>query len=382
MNERSIEILRELDSRPSSPFFEYKVAQYIVETIKQMGVKVECDRFGNIIAHYDNFPSHRERDPIAFVAHMDHPGFEITESYREGFIARAMGGIPVASLKKPTPVVVFTPRGERVAGEISPIDTMLRQEIPERMVYLKLQSEVVSTFPIPVVFDLPDFSLDGDTIRMRALDDLAGCASILVALEWLVLNEEKVDFYAVFTRAEEVGLIGARLLAYEEILPKETIIVSVESSPVIPGISQGEGPVIRTGDASYTFDSEAEKFLSIGRLRIQEMNTAFKYQRHLMRGGTCEATAFAHFGYRVTGIAFPLGNYHNATTKISDASGGVDLEYIDVSDYLGGIELIMQSAIGVSRIGNYNASSWVTDISENIRSRMATTAKVFDELNT
>ena len=203
-----------------------------------------------------------------------------------------------------------------------------------------------------------------------------------MALEWLVLNEEKVDFYAVFTRAEEVGLIGARLLAYEEILPKETIIVSVESSPVIPGISQGEGPVIRTGDASYTFDSEAEKFLSIGRLRIQETNTAFKYQRHLMRGGTCEATAFAHFGYRVTGIAFPLGNYHNATTKISDASGGVDLEYIDVSDYLGGIELIKQSAIGVSRIGNYNASSWVTDISENIRRRMATTAKVFDELNT
>ena len=382
MNERSIEILRELDSRPSSPFFEYMVAQYIVETIKQMGVKVECDKFGNIIAHYDNFPSHRERDPIAFVAHMDHPGFEIIETSQEGFLARAMGGVPVASLKKPTPGVVFTPGGERIAGEISPIDIVPGQEIPERKVHLNLQSDVVSTFPIPVVFDLPEFSLDEDTIRMRALDDLAGCASILVALEELVSNEEKVDFYAVFTRAEEVGLIGARLLAYDEILPKETIIVSVESSPVIPGISQGEGPVIRTGDASATFDSEAERFLSIGRLRVKEANTEFKYQRHLMRGGTCEATAFAHFGYRVTGIAFPLGNYHNATTKIGDPSGGVDLEYIDVSDYLGGIELIKQSAIGESQTDNYNASSWITGISEDIRSRMETTANVFDELNT
>lgn len=382
MNQRSIEILRELDSRPSSPFFEYMVAQYIVETIKQMGVKVECDKFGNIIAHYDNFPSHRERDPIAFVAHMDHPGFEIIETSQEGFLARAMGGVPVASLKKPTPVVVFTSGGERIAGEISPIDIVPGQEIPERKVHLNLQSDVVSTFPIPVVFDLPEFSLDEYTIRMRALDDLAGCASILVALEELVSNEEKVDFYAVFTRAEEVGLIGARLLAYDEILPKETIIVSVESSPVIPGISQGEGPVIRTGDASSTFDSEAERFLSIGRLRVKEANTEFKYQRHLMRGGTCEATAFAHFGYRVTGIAFPLGNYHNATTKIGDPSGGVDLEYIDVSDYLGGIELIKQSAIGESQTGNYNASSWVTGISEDIRSRMETTANVFDELNT
>jgi hypothetical protein len=293
-----------------------------------------------------------------------------------------MGGVPVASLKKPTPVVVFTSGGERIAGEISPIDTVPEQEIPERKVHLNLQSDVVSTFPIPVVFDLPEFSLDEDTIRMRALDDLAGCASILVALEELVSNEEKVDFYAVFTRAEEVGLIGARLLAYDEILPKETIIVSVESSPVIPGISQGEGPVIRTGDASSTFDSEAERFLSIGRLRVKEANTEFKYQRHLMRGGTCEATAFAHFGYRVTGIAFPLGNYHNATTKIGDPSGEVDLEYIDVSDYLGGIELIKQSAIGESQTGNYNASSWVTGISEDIRSRMETTANVFDELNT
>ena len=101
-----------------------------------------------------------------------------------------------------------------------------------------------------------------------------------------------------------------------------------------------------------------------------------------MRGGTCEATAFAHFGYRVTGIAFPLGNYHNATTKIGDPSGGVDLEYIDVSDYLGGIELIKQSAIGESQTGNYNASSWVTGISENIRNRMVTTANVFDKRST
>ncbi len=379
MNERSMKILKDLGSRLACPFFEYKVSQYILETIRQMGVKVECDSFGNIIAHYDNLPSHRERTPIAFVAHMDHPGFEIIESCRKGFVARAMGGIPVASLNKPVPVAVFTLCGERVSGEISPIDTMLSREISERKVYVNLQSDIVPMFPVPVVFDLPDFILDGDTIRMRALDDLAGCASILAALEHLVFNEEKVDLYAVFTRAEEVGLIGARLLASEGILPKETIIVSVESSPVIPGINQGEGPVIRTGDASHTFDSEAEKALAIGLRNIRETNTAFRCQRHLMRGGTCEATAFAHFGYRVTGIAFPLGNYHNATTKISDPLGGVGPEYMDVSDYLGGIALITQSTIGVSRIHNYHASSWAKDISENIRNRMVTTAKVFDE---
>ena len=94
------------------------------------------------------------------------------------------------------------------------------------------------------------------------MDDLAGCAAILAALERFAGEGPATDMYGVFTRAEEGGLFGARLMAEAETLPKDTVIVSVESSAVIPGVKQGAGPVIRTGDAMTTFDSEAEGVLT------------------------------------------------------------------------------------------------------------------------
>jgi hypothetical protein len=63
-----------------------------------------------------------------------------------------------------------------------------------------------------------------------------------------------------------------------------------------------------------------------------------------MSGGVCEATAFAAFGYTVTGLAFPLGNYHNATTHFADLNGAVAAEYIQLPDYLAGVRLITEAA--------------------------------------
>jgi endoglucanase len=225
---------------------------------------------------------------------------------------------------------------------------------------------------LPVVFDLPDFELDGETVHMRALDDLAGCAAILTALERVVLAGTKTDIYAVFTRAEEIGLYGARLMAEAGSLPPNTIVVSVESSAVIPGVEQGKGPVIRTGDASYTFDADAEQVLIAARERIRERNPDFQCQRALMSGGTCEATAFALYGYSVTGLAFPLGNYHNATTSILDPEGGVGAEYIRLSDYLEGVELIAETASSVSGCSNSPARTH-SQVPDDLRRRLEDT---------
>jgi hypothetical protein len=109
-------------------------------------------------------------------------------------------------------------------------------------------------------------------------------------------------------------------------------------------VAQGEGPVIRTGDAFYTFDGGAEQVLVGARESLRRRDPGFKAQRHLMSGGGCEATAFALAGYRVTGVAFPLGNYHNATTFIQDPDGGVEAEFIKLPDYLGGVALLEEAA--------------------------------------
>ena len=373
---RALEILEALGVRPAVPFFEAGPARYIMELLEGMGVTPSVDRFGNVIGHYQGGPvvSRQDLPPIALVAHMDHPGFELVEAGQRGYVARALGGVPAASLKQPTPAQVLLPDGTRLNAELVPPDKPLSDEPSERLTLVRLEDDIALEPPLPVVFALVDFQLDGEYIRMRALDDLAGCGAVLAAVERLVHDSAEADVYAVFTRAEEGGLFGARLLAEAGTLPGETLVVSVESSPVIPGVAQGDGPVIRTGDALYTFDADAEQVLIVAREAIRKRAPEFKSQRQLMSGGVCEGTAFAVFGYSVTGLAFPLGNYHNATTSIPDEAGGVDAEYIRVSDYLGGVELLTEAAKSVGARGDSPARRRMRRVPDEVRARLETTS--------
>ena len=373
-DEKALSILRELGARPAVPFFEDGPAAHVMELLDPLDVEVRRDAYGNIVARY-NAAKDASLPAVAFVAHMDHPGFEIVSRSTDGtYIARALGGVPVASLRKPARVLVLTADGRRLPAEVLPLEAASSEQPAEREVVLRLGSDEVLEPPVPVVFDLPDFALDGDTIRMRALDDLAGCAGILAALERLVAEQAEADVYAVFTRAEEVGLMGARLVAEAGTLPEDTLVVSVESSAVIPGVSQGKGPIIRTGDAASTFDADAEQLLIAARQTIRERDPEFPCQRQLMSGGTCEATAFGGFGYRVTGVAFPLGNYHNATTRISDPDGGVGAEYISRSDFIGGVDLIAQAATSVAKRDQHRPRWASHSIPDDVRQRLEQTA--------
>ena len=367
--ERALDLLRDLGSCPATPFFEGLPTAYITETLRQAGVHHRRDEFGNIVAQV-TATAESSGPPIAFVAHMDHPGFEVVEIKGTGAVARAMGGVPAASLTKPLPVFVLAPDGRRIPGVTEPHEdtTDPNDRTSDPLVRIRLDAAVDLEPPLPVVFDLADFELEGDTIRMRAVDDLAGCAAILALLERAVREGSATDVYGVFTRAEEGGLFGARLMAEAATIPRETMIVSVESSAVIPGVKQGAGPVIRTGDALTTFDSEAERLSTAAVASIRRREPEFKVQRQLMSGGVCEATAFSLAGYAVTGVAFPLGNYHNATTTIPDPEGGVAEEFIRVSDFLGGVELMAEAA--TLQRGRDGAASRLGEVTGEVRERL------------
>ena len=375
MGERALDILRDLGALPAVPFHERGPARYIEAALQRLPVDVHRDSYGNIIAHYAK-RADAGRRPIAFVAHMDHPGFETIEAAGDGVVARALGGVPDASLTRPTPVLVLPEGSEPVQAETRPFDGPTQEGSSDRLVTIQPRQPARIPPSTPVVFDLPGFELDGGTIRMRALDDLAGCAAILASLERLVEDEADTDLYAVFTRAEEVGLFGARLAASEETLPRETVVVSVESSPVIPGVAQGDGPVVRTGDARTTFDDQAEQLLRGAAARLKERGRGFSSQRQLMSGGVCEATAFAAAGYSVTGIAFPLGSYHNATTRITDPESGVGSEYIELSDFLGGVDLIAEAARGAAAGGGPPTSPRaMPHVPDEVRDRLQATSQ-------
>ena len=375
MVEHALDILRDLGALPAVPFHERGPARYIEAALQRLPVDLRRDSYGNIIAHYAKTAATGRR-PIAFVAHMDHPGFETVEASDDRVVARALGGIPVASLTRPTPVLVLPDDGDPVPAETRPFDGPAPEGSGDRLVSIQPRQPARIPPSTPVVFDLPDFKLDGGTIRMRALDDLAGCAAIVASLERLAEDGAEADIYAVFTRAEEAGLFGARLAASDKALPLGTVVVSVESSPIIPGVAQGDGPVVRTGDARTTFDDRAEQVLRAAAARLKERGNGFRSQRQLMSGGVCEATAFAAAGYSVTGIAFPLGNYHNATTHITDPEGGIAAEFIELSDFLGGVDLIAEAARGSGVGGDVPAPPRaLPDVPDDVRERLQATSQ-------
>ena len=391
--QRALDILAALARNPAAPFHEAAVARHILGMLATLdGVEYRRDDFGNIIARYTApsiaaLPESEREPPIAFVAHMDHPGYEIispddasdadgnADGRGKRYVARALGGVPVASMNKATPAFVLMPDGERIPAEIRPLDADSSEDSGgERRVAVHVESDAELSLPAPVIFDLPDFGIEDGMIRMRAADDLAGCGAILSALERLATSEAEADFFAVFTRAEEGGLFGARLMAEAGTLPENTLVVSVESSPLIPGVAQSEGPVIRTGDRVYTFDADAEQVFSAALQSLRATDSGFKAQRQLMSGGGCEATAFAVFGYTVTGLAFPLGHWHNATTTIPDPDGGVDSEYISVSDYLGGVALMAEAGVSVGKRHDSPTRRYIREIPDDVRQRMRETA--------
>ena len=349
---QALSYLSRLAAQPAVSFREDGVAGVARDILTELNVPHYVDPYGNIIAHCPGpaagSANAADIPPIAFIAHLDHPGFEAVAADGDFLSAVVHGGVPPAALEPGVPLLVLLPDGRRLpavtadtppAGNDAP-----GAERTERTVLLQLQPRAQpADVPLPasVVFDLPDFQPDGDFIRMRAADDLAGCGSILSMLAALNAPDAappSSTVFGIFTRAEEVGLVGARLLAAAATLPADTLVVSLESSRALPGAEIGGGPVIRVGDAGFTFDNAAESALIRARETRQARPEGFKSQRQLMSGGVCEASAFAQHGYRATGIAFPLGNYHNGAPENQIAA-----EYIHRQDYLGGIALTLEA---------------------------------------
>lgn len=357
--EQALNILSRLGVQPAVAYREAGVASAVELTLKELGVAWEVDEYGNIIARVPGLDA--DAEPLALVAHMDHPGFEAVSYQGDYLVCDVLGGVPAASFEAGVPLHIILADGKRL-----PATTAGRHgDDAQRQVLIELGEPAQLELPAAVVFDLPDFQVDGEMIRMRAADDLAGCASILASLAELSAQTPPGDVYGVFTRAEEVGLMGARLLAESGLLSKETLVVSLESSRTLPGAEQGSGPVIRVGDAGMTFNADAESVLVKARETLQLQEGGFRVQRQLMSGGVCEASAFALFGYRTTGIAFPLGNYHNGAPD-----GTIQAEYIHVEDFLGGVRLIVEAARQMPEKNNIAFKQRLSHVPDDVRERL------------
>ena len=78
-------------------------------------------------------------------------------------------------------------------------------------------------------------------------------------------------------------------------------------------------------------------------MKAQKDDPTFRFQRKLMPGGACEATAFATHGFESTCLCLPLGNYHNQGFQGGpDCAGeeGPAPEFVHKDDVKGLLQLV------------------------------------------
>lgn len=333
---RALEILATLGEQPATSYFEDNVARAIAAILTNAEIPYQQDDYGNIIVRLTRRDASGSMPPrpIALIAHMDHPGFEVVGIDGRRLTLQMRGRVSDVIYEQQVDLIVHCADGSSCAARTTGRDG----DTKARILYADLTQQNELVLPAFAVFDLVDCEFRNNRVFARALDDLAGCAATLSVLETLTAENEPVDVFGVFTRAEEDGLIGARLLAADGALPKETLVISVESSRTLPGAEQDNGPVIRVGDAISTFSQSAEQVLQDARMTLQRRDPPIPVQRQLMSGGVCEASVFVAHGYDSTGIAFPLAHYHNGFGEDS-----IQAENIAINDFLGGVELMAEA---------------------------------------
>ncbi|HEY2084336.1 MAG TPA: M20/M25/M40 family metallo-hydrolase [Verrucomicrobiae bacterium] len=312
---------------PAAPFFEHAVRAEVEKICAEHRLDFKRDKFGNVIVRLQ---TDRKIRPFVLAAHLDHPGFEIVRQLSsKSWLARFLGGVLDSYFRRGTPVRLM-PGG--IAAELG------RRPGKEKEFELRTR-EPLKEPPQFAVWDLEDFAVRNGRIHGRACDDLIGVASILATLIEIKRRRARVNVIGVIARAEEIGFLGAMAVAANKGLPKNSLVVSLETSRELPRVKMEQGVILRVGDRTSVFDSEAMRFLGEVAAGLKLQNKKFQFQRALMSGGTCEATAYQEFGFQTAAVCVALGNYHNCGER-----NRIRAEFVSVADALGMVSLLAAAA--------------------------------------
>lgn len=308
-------LLKNVLGQPTAPFHEERVRNFVSEYCGSLGLRVQSDRLGNLKIVYRRGKSGK---PIAFLAHMDHPGFEVTRGGKRP-VVKLLGGVPDRFFSKARVTVID---GKNVLkGKVA------RLLSKKSRTWELLLKEEVSRKAFGY-FDLAGCRFRGNAIESKSIDNLASVAILLNLLRELVRRKKRGHVVFYFTRAEEVGFVGLAGAIQNNLVSKTVPVVVLEASSAKAGkINLGEGPVLRVGDRLSTFSNSLDlEFHSVAQ-KIKKGDRSFRFQRALLPGGACEATLLAQNGFETICLAFPLANYHNAGSR------SYACERIDQRDY-------------------------------------------------
>lgn len=328
-----LSIAEALLAQPTAPYHEHLAAEHCLAFAEDRGITGGRDAAGNVILRTG--PPDAER-PLVLVAHLDHPGFALDTVDGDAATMTFHGGVTAGSAQAGDPVDFFRPGQQEPIGRgvlVAPEETAGRLTGAVAEV---LDGEAVADGF--AMWGFPPWSVEDGRITARVCDDLLGVAAILACLEQV--GDAGAPVAALLTRAEEVGFLGALEAIRLGIVPAAASVLSLECSKALPDAPQGGGVIVRVGDRMSVFAPALTESLRIAAQQVADRDESFRFQRKLMDGGACEATVFCASGYRASGLAVPLGNYHN----VADMGPGIAPETVLVDDWLAEVQLLVELA--------------------------------------
>lgn len=330
-------LLRDVLPIPTTSYREQGVVAYLENFARARGLAFKQDPFGNAYITYWHGQAKR---PFVLEAHMDHPGFVVTGVKGRRLTLEFQGGLS-AEYGKGERVRIYG-----VEKQSDSIRARVTSVIASKPTTRGMQKRIVGARAVlesPGIVEVGDIALwdvelcrfRGRTLHGRQCDDLVGVVTVLATLDRLVSEGRTGHLIGMFTRAEEVGLVGAAAAAAAREIPKDALVVALETSSAAGGrAKQGGGPIVRVGDREHIFSPAVTMWMTELAREIASTQSKFSYQRKLMDAGGTEATAFDLLGYETGAACLALGNWHNAGPR-----NRVRAETVNLDDLEGMIRL-------------------------------------------
>jgi endoglucanase len=357
--EQHLRWLQELTQIPTAAGREQRVIARIERWVaERRGLSLTRDGAGNLVVRQGgvSLGGAALGRPVFFTAHLDHPAFVVERVVAPMVVELSFRGGVMDEYFKDAGVVLWTREDEAIKGRLTGV-----QEHAGPFKHYLAELEKVANVNVGdvAVWDVGTAEVIDGNMHTLACDDLAAAAAALAAMDVLAQSGAGPNVSLLFTRAEEIGFIGAIAATREGSIPKQARVIALENSRSFPESPIGGGPIVRVGDRISVFSptltdaiaKRAEEVAggpsSVMASQKQSELPAWKWQRKLMAGGACEASVFFNAGYEATCVCLPLGNYHNmadlaavqAGTNTSPARVG--REYISVKDFEGLVDLLV-----------------------------------------
>jgi endoglucanase len=267
MREQSLDFLKTLVNTPSPVGHEVRGQRVWLDYVKQFAEETFSDAYGNCVAVLNKGGAPR----LMMSGHADEIAMAVNYINDEGYIyVRKMGGVDAASTKAQR-VVIHSRNGpvKGVVGRVAP--HLMKDEGDQKSPKIhdlfidigadsRAKAEKLVHVGDPIIltdeFDL----LRNDLAVARAFDNRIGTFAVAEALR--LLNESKgklqAEICAVSNVQEEVGLLGARQIAYS-LKPDIALVVDVTHATDYPTVNKpqhgdvkvGGGPTITHGGCNH-----------------------------------------------------------------------------------------------------------------------------------